>query len=256
VHRRGLSYGWIPETLEGAICLVITGLLDPFDRRSTWILDDFEDNLCLSEQYGYNLTGEAFERRWFSHGGVSQQANLLRNPIAYLARDEVKHFLRAAFNAFAVTYFPDTRMMTEHALPEIGDWFGDHYKSSDEANAASYVRLMFIMERGDDLWLGAAIPRYWLVDGRRIGIENAATHFGPMSVVLESRAATGEIEMRIDPPRRNPPRVVHARFRHPEKKRIASCTVDGKPYNRFDADEEWVILHPPTLPTTVVAYYE
>ena len=256
VHRRGRSYGWIPETLEGAICLVITGLLDPFDRRSTWILDDFEDNLCLSEQYGYSLTGEAFERRWFSHGGVSQQANLLRNPIAYLARDEVKHFLRAAFNAFAVTYFPDTRMMTEHALPEIGDWFGDHYKSSDEANAASYVRLMFVMERGDDLWLGAAIPRYWLVDGRRIGIENAATHFGPMSVVLESRAATGEIEMRIDPPRRNPPRVVHARFRHPEKKRLVRCTVDGKPCNRFDADKEWVILYPPTRPTTVVAYYE
>jgi hypothetical protein len=256
VHRRGRSYGWIPETLEGAVCLVITGLVDAHDPRSAWIIEDFEDNLCISEQYGYHFSGEAFERRWFSHGGISQQANLLRNPIAYLLRDEIEHYLRACFNAFAVSYFSDTRMMTEHALPEIGDWLGDHYKTSDEANAASYVRFMFIMERGEELWLGAAVPRSWLVDGQRIGIENAATHFGAMSVVLESRTAKGEIEMRIDPPRRNPPRIIYARFRHPTARRIVRCELDGKRHEHFDADKEWVILNECTRPATIVAFYE
>lgn len=148
-HRRGRSFGWITETLEGAIHLVRTGLIDPQSRLATWIIEDFEDNLYLSEQYGYDLKGEAFEKNWFNLGGISMQANLLHNPIPYLLRDEPKHFLRANFNAFAVSYFPDTRMMTEHALPNIGDWRGDHYKASDEANSTYYLRLMFVEERGD-----------------------------------------------------------------------------------------------------------
>jgi hypothetical protein len=255
VHRRGRTHGWITETLEGAMHLVVTGALEPWDRRSTWILDDFEDNLCISEQYGYSFTGEELERRWFSHGGISQQASLLLNPIAYLLRDETKHFLRAYFNAFAVSYFADTRMMTEHALPEIGDWYGDHYKTSDEANSTHFLRLMFVMERGDELWLGAAVPRYWLADGKTIGIENAATYFGPMSVTMESRAASGKIEMRVVSPLRNPPRLIRAGFRHPESAPMTRCEVNGRPYERFEPDKEWVVLDALSGPATVVAYY-
>jgi hypothetical protein len=44
VHRRGRTFGWITETLEGPIHLVRTGLLEPQDRMSTWIIKDFEDN--------------------------------------------------------------------------------------------------------------------------------------------------------------------------------------------------------------------
>jgi len=158
VHRRGRTFGWLTETLEGAIHMIRTGLTEPWDRTATWIIKDFEDNLYISEQYGYNITGADFERYWFSRGGISMQANLLCNPIPYLLRDEPEHFLRAYFNGFAVSYWPDTRMMTEHALPNIGDWRGDHYKSSDEANSTYWLRLMFVQERGDELWLGAAGP--------------------------------------------------------------------------------------------------
>ena len=44
------------------------------------------------------------------------------------------------FNALAVSHFPDVHMNTEHALPEMGDWRGDHYKSSDESNACGWLR--------------------------------------------------------------------------------------------------------------------
>ena len=30
-------------------------------------------------------------------------------------------------------------MNTEHALPALGDWMGDHYKSSDESNVAGWL---------------------------------------------------------------------------------------------------------------------
>ena len=256
VHRRGRTFGWITETLEGAIHMVRSGIIEPWDRISTWIIKDFEDNLYISEQYGYNITGEEFERYWFSRGGISMQANLLCNPIPYLLRNEAKHFLRAYFNAFAVSYFPDTRMMTEHALPNIGDWRGDHYKSSDEANSTYWLRMMFVQERGDELWLGAAVPRYWLADGKQCGIENARTYFGPMSVKFESCAAEGWIQMMLDPPRRNPPRRILVRFRHPEGHRMTRCQVNGKAYNRFDPVKELVVLMECLKPTQIIAYYD
>ena len=255
VHRRGRTFGWITETLEGAIHMVRTEIIDPESRLATWIIQDFEDNLYLSEQYGYNITGEEYERYWFNRGGISMQANLLCNPIPYLLRDEPEHFLRAYFNAFAASYFPDTRMMTEHALPSLGDWRGDHYKSSDEANSTYWLRLMFVQERGDELWIGAAIPRYWLADGQQIGIDDARTYFGPMSVRYESHAADGRIELTLDPPTRNAPKRILARFRHPEKRRMMRCEVNGKEYAEFDPDNEWVMLTDCSGPTKVVAYY-
>ncbi|MFI5377948.1 MAG: hypothetical protein ACHRHE_01465 [Tepidisphaerales bacterium] len=256
VHRRGRSFGWITETLEGAIYLIRTGAIDPNSPLATWIVKDYEDNLYLSEQFGYKLPDADFERRWFSHGGISQQANLLHNPVAYLLRDEPQHYVRAYFNAFAVSYFADTRMMTEHALPNIGDWRGDHYKSSDESNSTYWLRLMFVQERGDELWLGSAIPRYWLADGKEIAIYDARTYFGPMSMGMESAAAKGRITMTIDPPTRNPPKVIRARFRHPDGKRMVRCEVNGKPYDRFDAEKEWVVLRDLAGKTEVVAYYK
>jgi len=255
VHRRGRSFGWITETLEGAIHLVRCGALEPWDPVATWIVRDFEDNLYISEQFGYNITGADFERHWFSRGGISMQANLLCNPIPYLLRDEPEHFLRAYFNAFAVSYFPDTRMMTEHALPNIGDWRGDHYKCSDEANSTYWLRLMFVQERGDDLWLGAALPRTWLADGQRPGIENAATYFGTTSLQYESKVGDGRIEASLEPPWRNPPARILVRFRHPAKARMVRCEVNGAPWTDFDADGEWVELTGCSGSTKVVAYY-
>jgi len=257
VHRRGRTFGWITETLEGPIHMIRTGLIEPQDRLATWIIKDYEDNLYISEQYGYNITGEEFERYWFSRGGISMQANLLCNPIPYLLRDEPRHFLRAYFNAFATSYFPDTRMMTEHALPNIGDHRGDHYKSSDEANSTYWLRMMFIQERGDELWLGAAIPCYWLADGKTCGVEDARTYFGPMSVKYESRFSQGRIEAVFDPPRRNPPKKIYIRFRHPEGKKIVRCEINGKPYNNFDPEKDWIVLTEcPQSETRIIARYD
>jgi hypothetical protein len=147
-------------------------------------------------------------------------------------------------------------MMTEHALPNIGDWRGDHYKSSDEANSTYWLRMMFVMERGEELWVGAAIPRYWLADGQQCGIKNAGTYFGPVSAMYKSRAAKGRIEMILDPPRRNPPKRILLRFRHPEGYRMTRCEVNGKDYKRFDTARELVILNRCRKQTTVIAYYD
>jgi hypothetical protein len=129
VHRRGRSFGWICQTLEGAMHLLITRAIDPRSAQAEWILKDYEDNLYLSNQYGYTVAD--FDKQWFDRGGMSMQACLLLDVEPYLYRDDVKHALRALFNAEAVSYFPDVRVNTEHAAPYFDDWRGDHYKSSE-----------------------------------------------------------------------------------------------------------------------------
>jgi hypothetical protein len=238
---RGRANGWIRETLEGAMFLPAFGLIPCDAPETAWILKDYEDNLYISDQYGYSIP--TFEQFWFSRGGFSMQANLLDGPLPYLYRDDIKHYLRAFFNGFASGFYPETKMLNEHSKPELGYPAGDHFKTSDEAQVACWLRLMFVREAGDDLYLGQAIPRYWLRGGKEIGIQNAATHFGPLSLAYQPSAGSeGTVVVKFDPPRRNPPKTIYVRVRHPEEKPIKSVTVNGKPYERFDVRKEWVVL--------------
>ena len=99
LHERGRAKGWIRETLEGSLFLLIDGLIAPNAPEAAWIVKDYEDNLYISDAYGYAIP--VFDQFWFSRGGFSMQANLLDGPFAYLQRDEIKHCLRAYFNGFA-----------------------------------------------------------------------------------------------------------------------------------------------------------
>jgi hypothetical protein len=129
-------------------------------------------------------------------------------------------------------------MLTEHALPRLGDWRGDHFKSSDEANAAGWLRYMFLREAGEELLVGQAIPAAWLQPGHKAGLEGAHTHFGPMSVLYEGDES-GVVAV-LHGPRRNPPSHIRLRFRRAENERARAITVNGRPWP--DYDDRWVYL--------------
>ncbi len=224
--RRGRSYGWICETLEGSLHLLIAGVIDPRSKDAEWIIKDFEDNRYLSSGYGYVL--DDFDRYWFGRGGMSNQACLLFHVEPYLYRDQVKNALRGIFNAIAVSLFPDVCMQTEHALPNMGDWFGDHYKSSDESNSAGWLRQLFVRESGEDLFVGQAVPTEWLAPGKRCGVERAETHFGTASVIYE--AGADAVTATLDGPTRSAPKRILLRFRLSDDARLTSVTVNGKPW--------------------------
>lgn len=255
LESRGRAEGWVRETLEGPLHLLSTGLLAPDSPEADWILKDYEDNRFVSGQHGYAIP--SFNRFWFSRGGFSMQANLLDSASVHLARDDIKAFLRAYFNSFVSGFFPEIRMLNEHALSELGNYQGDHFKTSDEAQSCHWLRLMFIREDGNDLYLAQGLPRYWLKPGQTPAIERAPTEFGELSLRLSSDAKGGRIAARLTPPTRNPPSRILLRFRHPEEARITRVTLNGRPHADFDAAKEWVVL-PGNLsgPQEIVAYYE
>lgn len=240
LYERGRSHGWLRETLEGSIFLPAYDLIPPHAPENLWILKDFEDNLYISSRFGYDVPN--FNSFWFSRGGFSMQANLLDGPLPYLWRDDIKHYLRAYFNSFASAFYPEIRMCNEHSLPELGYPAGDHFKTSDEAQSTYWLRLMFVSERGNDLYLGQAIPRYWLADGKGARIERAASRFGPLSLSYEPNLAEGEIKVILDPPQRPPPATIYVRIRHPESRPIKGVILNGQTCDRFDTKKEWVIL--------------
>jgi hypothetical protein len=240
LQRRGRDLGWLREVLEGAAHLVYCGIISPDEPAARWIIEDYEDNLFLSDQYGYTATD--FERQWFSWGGFSMQPNLLIFPHLYLLRDEPKHYLRSFFNPFAAAFYPDTVMLTEHPVPTLADWLGDHFKSSDEALSTYWLRLMFLAEHGEDLFVGQAIPRQWFEDGKRMRVQRALTHFGETSLDIFSQVATGMIVVKLDPPVRNPPRRIRLRVRHPDHKPLQSVWVNGLPHHTFDVENESIDL--------------
>ena len=249
VHRHGRSFGWICQTLEGSLHLLITGALDPHSPEADWIVRDYEDNLFLSTQYGY--TPVDFDREWFNHGGMSMQACLLLDVEPYLYRDDVKNALRALFNALAACHFPDVHMNTEHALPELGDWRGDHFKTSDESNVCGWLRQLFVREDGDVLLVGQAVPREWLKAGATCGIQRAETYFGRVSVLY--RGGDHEITAQIDGPRRDPPKRIRLRFRAPGEKPIQEVRIDGRAERLFKSD--WVELPGNVGTVEVIARY-
>ncbi len=109
-----------------------------------------------------------------------------------------------------------------HAFPE-GIFYKRRFAWSDTiphvtgaANYAIMLRHMLLHERADELHLLAAVPDGWLAEGQEIRVENAPTHFGPLS--FRSRGTADGVELSLTPPKRSPPKriVLHL----PESRRL------------------------------------
>jgi hypothetical protein len=240
LYRRERDIGWIRETLEGSVYLLLSGLYDPRGREAQWILDDYQDNRYMSPPYGYAIVDE--DNAWFSRGGFSIQPNLLAGLLPYLDRDEPEVYLWMFFNAWLACYREEINAMVEHPYPELGYSNTAHPKTSDEANAVMWLRYMFIYGNRDGLFFGRAIPRAWFAQHRPIGLENARTPWGNSSVTFFPSAADNTIRARVNLQLTRRPPTIKVRFRQPDKKPILGVTVDGREYHAFDARTQDVDL--------------
>jgi len=218
------------ELLYGPLILVDTGVIGAREPAASWIIDDWEDNVTMSEPLGLHVHGWVDEQYWFSRGGMVYQAKL-QNPIrAYLRRGEARAAIRSLYNNFVSCYYPSVNIFTE----EYRQWrwpSGPFYKIPDEAKFVHRLRDMLLTEYDGDLLLAVAAPERWLAPGKEIVVKDAPTEFGPASYTLRGEA--GLVRGEIHLPQRNPYRDAWLTIRAPGGG-IASVVVDGKPWTEGD----------------------
>ncbi|HQM48066.1 MAG TPA: hypothetical protein PLJ71_05225 [Candidatus Hydrogenedentes bacterium] len=234
LYRRGRDFGWIRETLEGSIYLLLSGLYPSGGTEADWILDDYQDNRYPEPPCGYLIPH--FEQTWFDRAGFSIQPNLLAGLMPYLERDEPEVYLWMFYNAWAACHREELNAMVEHPLPFLGFSNAANFKTSDQANAMTWLRYMFVYGAHNLLHLGRAIPRAWFAQPEPFEARGVATYFGTVGVRFtpsaerDVLAATAFLDLDESPAR------LLLRFRHPGKKPIAEVLVDGALHPAFNAE--------------------
>jgi hypothetical protein len=233
LYCRGRDYGWIRETLEGSVYLLISGLYAPKSKQAGWILDDYLDTRYMNAPYSYVM--EDPQTQWFDCGGICPQPALLAGLLPHLDRDEIEVYLWMFFNAWAACYRSEVQAFVEHPQPVLG--FGNcaPFKTSDQSNAMKWLAYLFVYEREGLLHLGRAIPRAWFAQEQAFSATRLSTPAGIVSVEYRPQPAAGKIEAEVELELRAKPERLLLRFRHPEKKPIQSVTINGRVSQAFDA---------------------
>jgi len=154
--------------------------------------------------------------------------------MASLARGEHEQFVEEF-------YWYLLHSTATHAFPEgiyfkkLTAWSDTIPHATGAANYAYLLRHALVHEHGDELHLLSGVPDWWLESGREIRVENAPTHFGPLSVRVRGKAHG--VEVKFDPPRRQPPKriVVHL----PESRPLAKPPKRVSVEFRADQTRRW-----------------
>jgi ribosomal protein L27 len=253
VYRRGRELGWIRETLEGSVNLLLAGILDSNGPQAQGILDDYQDNLYPGGAFGYPIPD--FDETWFDWAGFSCQPNLLAGLMPHLDRDEIEVYLWMFFNAYNAAYTPNIGGVVEHPRPVLGFSNAEPFKTSDESNSVKWLRYMFVYGKDDTLYIGKALPREWLSSGRNIYLKRVQTRFGVVSAEYQTDADENRITCKADLAEMAKPGRFLVRFRHPTKKPIQSVRVNGAAHTAFDPAKGDVDVTGQTGKLTIEAVY-
>ena len=230
---------WAYDVELGAHQLVPQGVLAAGSREVGWMLDHLEDVQFLAEGW-FDYPAAASQRDWFDLGGFAKvQPYYCRNAEIYALRDEVKPFLRSYFGALATMLNTENLSLWEHFHNT-----GAFSKTHETGYFLAQTRFMLVSERGQELWLAPLVSDRWLQEGMTISVQGAPTAWGPMSYRIHSRVRRGWIEAEITPPTRGGPQAIVLRLRHPEGKRLAAVTVNGRRHADFDPARECIRLAP------------
>lgn len=243
------------EVLYGPMILLTLPIFDAQEPLADWVLDDWEDNLTLSSSGGFNVHGFTDDRYWFSQGGMVFQANLQNPILPYLWRQEIPAALRTLYNGFVSCLYPEVHTLTE----EYREWrhaSGPFYKVPDETRVVNRVRDLLVLESGDELRLAAGVPRRWLASKEGIRVERVGSYFGPLGFTLRAGDAPKTVVATVDPPTRNQPRHLWLYVRLPEPAKLASVTIDGQAWTKFDPAQERIELPQTGRPLAITIGYE
>lgn len=169
-------------------------------------------------------------------GAYTTMTDLARGEHEQVVEDFYWYLLHStAAHAFPEGIYYKKRMAWSHTIPHV----------TGACNYAIMLRHMLVHEAGEELHLLAAVPDWWLGEGKEIRIERLPTHFGEMAMTVRGTASGVEID--LDPPKRNPPERIVLTL--PRSRPLVSSLPNVHVVPRSDQKKRWDFA-------TVVGLYE
>lgn len=237
------------DVILGPHHLVDEGVLDPDSAGVAEMADYLEDVLFVKDA-SPNSTLEQERTDWFNRGGIPPAQPYYARYAELCARhNDVKPFIRTYLNSLAEMFNKED--LTIYENPGASVW----NKTHETGHFLQQSRLLFVMERKEELWLAPFVSQHWLKDGLSVKIGQAPTIYGPVGYELISHAAQGYIEATVEPPARKAPKAIVLRVRHPDGRPMKNVTVNGAEWKDFDAANEWIKLPAQEGVSKIVAHY-
>lgn len=171
----------------------------------------------------------------YGYGYGLIQSDMIREALLLMYSDMAHQYTRGAWMA------PETRrpLVSEDAT---------QYCTPAQLFASLMTRWLLVFEdpESDTLWLGKAVPRRWLEDGKIIAVADVPTRWGRIGFTIRSRVAQGEVSARLELPKAGLPALTKLRLRPSGEARMKAVTLNGKPWPQFDPTTEVVAIPPGT----------
>ena len=165
-----------------------TGMLDAASPDADWMIDYLEDVQFLRA----SRSGCRWQGSPVRPGRLCEDAALLlphrRDPRPARRREAVHPLVFQHDSGAGELRGP--HVLGRHLEGNVGS--GAWNKTHETGWFLCQTRLMFVMERGDELWLAPFVTNNWLKDGMKVSVRNAPTRFGKVSYTIASNVAAGD----------------------------------------------------------------
>jgi len=220
-----------------ASCLLDAAFLPATDKRASWIVDFMEQKKGLTA--GLCRFGPDGVDHAYTYGYLMTQ----------LERGDARKVLLGFWSmlAFGMTRETYSGVECTSIVTGANYWTLPHLYSCTQQ--LRLLRNMLLREDGQTLRIGDAIPRAWLEDGKKINVREAPTEFGDVSYSIISAAKKGLIQIKLTPPTRRAPKLIHITLRHPTQTPIRAVYMNGKKWTKVTKDsiELTGVIKPMTL---------
>jgi hypothetical protein len=184
--------------------------------------------LGLPTAYGHN-TGELAGFLSYGHGYGLIQKDMIREALLMMYSDMAHQYTRGTWTA------PETRSI-------LVDRSATPYCTPAQLVVALMTRWLLVFEdpESNTLWLGKAVPRKWLEDGKTTAVSGAVTKWGRVGFSVVSHINTGTIAAQIDFPTSGLKAPTILRLRAPGEMKLKSVILNGKAWTQFDTEAETI----------------
>jgi len=198
-----------------------------FDYRS----NHHDTILAVPTAYGYD-TSDLAGFLAYGHGYGLIQHDMIREALLLTYSVMAHQYTRGTWTA------PETRnvLRAENAAP---------YCTPAQLVVALLTRWMLVFEdpESETLWIGKAVPRAWLADGKTVSISRAPTRWGRIGFSITSQINAGKITAKLALPPNSSP-LTKLRLRAPAGQQIRSVLLNGRPWSQFNANDETITIPP------------